>query len=88
MSNKKAVIINGDGTGPELVNSMINVLKSCNSNIELIKCDAGSEWWEKMVVILILIKIQSCSYRKYNYIVRCISNLLFDCYEAIFRCFD
>lgn len=47
MSNKKAAIINGDGTGPELVNSMINVLKSCNSNIELIKCDAGSEWWEK-----------------------------------------
>ncbi len=47
MSNKKATIINGDGTGPELVNSMINVLKSCNSNIELLKCDAGSEWWEK-----------------------------------------
>jgi isocitrate dehydrogenase (NAD+) len=47
LSNKKAAIINGDGTGPELVNSMINVLKSCNSNIELIKCDAGSEWWEK-----------------------------------------
>ncbi len=47
MSNKKAVIIKGDGTGPELVNSMINVLKSCNSDIELIKCDAGSEWWEK-----------------------------------------
>lgn len=47
MNNKKAVIINGDGTGPELVNSMINVLKSCNSDIELIKCDAGSEWWEK-----------------------------------------
>ena len=47
MSNKKAAIIKGDGTGPELVNSMINVLKSCNSNIELIKCDAGSEWWEK-----------------------------------------
>jgi isocitrate dehydrogenase len=22
-------------------------LESCNSNIELIKCDAGSEWWEK-----------------------------------------
>ncbi len=47
MSSKKAAIIKGDGTGPELVNSMINVLKSCNSNIELIKCDAGSEWWEK-----------------------------------------
>jgi isocitrate dehydrogenase (NAD+) len=47
LSNKKAVIIRGDGTGPELVNSMINVLDSCNSNVELIKCDAGSEWWEK-----------------------------------------
>ncbi|MBA3749342.1 MAG: isocitrate/isopropylmalate dehydrogenase family protein [Nitrosopumilus sp.] len=26
---------------------MIRILQSCNSNIELIKCDAGSEWWEK-----------------------------------------
>src|SRR6476646_11093282 len=26
---------------------MIHVLDSCNSNVELIKCDAGSEWWEK-----------------------------------------
>jgi isocitrate dehydrogenase (NAD+) len=47
LSNKKAVIIRGDGTGPELVNAMTHVLNSCNSNIELIKCDAGSEWWEK-----------------------------------------
>jgi isocitrate dehydrogenase len=47
LSNKKAAIIKGDGTGPELVNSMISVLKACNSNIDLITCDAGSEWWEK-----------------------------------------
>lgn len=47
MTNKKAVIINGDGTGPELVNAMIKVLKSCNTEVELITCDAGSEWWEK-----------------------------------------
>ncbi len=47
MSNKKAAVINGDGTGPELVDAMIKVLKSCNTNIELITCDAGSEWWEK-----------------------------------------
>ncbi|WP_458746276.1 isocitrate/isopropylmalate dehydrogenase family protein [Candidatus Nitrosocosmicus sp. T] len=47
MSNKKAAVINGDGTGPELVNAMIKVLKSCNTNVELITCDAGSEWWEK-----------------------------------------
>lgn len=45
MSNKKAAVINGDGTGPELVNAMIKVLKSCNTNVELITCEAGSEWW-------------------------------------------
>ncbi len=47
MSNKKAAIINGDGTGPELVNAMTKVLKSCNTNVELITCDAGSEWWDR-----------------------------------------
>lgn len=47
MNKKKAVIINGDGTGPELVNAMLKVLEKCDTNIELIKCDAGSEWWEK-----------------------------------------
>lgn len=47
MNKKKAVIINGDGTGPELVNAMLKVLEKCNTNIELIKCDAGSEWWER-----------------------------------------
>jgi isocitrate dehydrogenase len=26
---------------------MIKVLKACNSNVELIPCDAGSEWWQK-----------------------------------------
>lgn len=44
---KKAAVIKGDGTGPELVNSMLNVLRSCNSQTELILCDAGSEQWEK-----------------------------------------
>lgn len=47
MNSKKAAIINGDGTGPELVNAMVKVLQSCNTGIELIRCDAGSEWWEK-----------------------------------------
>jgi isocitrate dehydrogenase (NAD+) len=42
-----AAVIKGDGTGPELVQAMLKVLKECNSNIELITCDAGSEWWEK-----------------------------------------
>ena len=45
--NKTATVIRGDGTGRELVNAMLKVLKECNSNSELILCDAGSEWWKK-----------------------------------------
>jgi isocitrate dehydrogenase (NAD+) len=45
--NKSAVIIKGDGTGPELVNKMVHVLEECNSKIKLIPCEAGSEWWTK-----------------------------------------
>ena len=44
---KKAVIIKGDGIGPEVVDSMLSVLKECNIQSELIFCDAGSEQWEK-----------------------------------------
>jgi isocitrate dehydrogenase len=45
--SKSAVIIKGDGTGPELVDAMIQVLKECKSKIKLVPCDAGSEWWKK-----------------------------------------
>ena len=44
---KKAVIMKGDGIGPEVVDSMINILKECNLQSELIHCDAGSEQWEQ-----------------------------------------
>ena len=44
---KKAAVIKGDGTGPDLVDAMLHVLKSCNTQIELILCEAGSEQWEK-----------------------------------------
>ena len=44
---KKAVIMKGDGIGPEVVDSMLNVLKECNIQSELIFSDAGSEQWEK-----------------------------------------
>ncbi len=43
----RAAIIRGDGTGPELVDAMLRVLKACNTKVELVPCDAGSEWWEK-----------------------------------------
>jgi len=45
--SKKAVIIRGDGTGPELINSTLRIFDAVNpSNIEFIICDAGNEWWE------------------------------------------
>lgn len=44
---KTAAIIRGDGTGPELVNAMVKILKACDTRIELTPCDAGSEWWAK-----------------------------------------
>ncbi len=48
MSKKTAAVIRGDGTGPELVEAMIKVLRACDTKIELIPCDAGSEWWQKV----------------------------------------
>jgi isocitrate dehydrogenase len=47
LAQKKAVVIKGDGTGPELVKCMMDVLKACNSSIDLIPVEAGSEFWEK-----------------------------------------
>ena len=44
---KKAIVIKGDGTGPELVSAMMKVLKACNTSIEMIPVEAGSEYWEK-----------------------------------------
>ena len=41
------MIINGDGIGPEVVDSMLHVLKECNTQMEIINCEAGSEQWEK-----------------------------------------
>lgn len=44
---KKVALIRGDGTGPELVKSMLNVLKATGTKADFIQCDAGLEWWEK-----------------------------------------
>ncbi|HZB98491.1 MAG TPA: isocitrate/isopropylmalate dehydrogenase family protein, partial [Nitrososphaeraceae archaeon] len=46
LANKTAAILRGDGTGRELVEAMIKVLKACNTKIELVLADAGSEWWQ------------------------------------------
>ena len=37
----------GDGIGPEVVDSMLKVLKECNAQSEIILCDVGSEQWDK-----------------------------------------
>ena len=47
---KKAVVIKGDGIGPEIVDSMVKILQECNLQSELVFCEAGSEQWEKMEV--------------------------------------
>ena len=47
MTGKTAIVIKGDGTGPELVEAVLHVLKSCNSQVKFVICDAGSEWWMK-----------------------------------------
>lgn len=44
---KKAAVIRGDGIGPEIVDAMLHVLRSCNTQTEIVLCDAGSEQWEK-----------------------------------------
>jgi isocitrate dehydrogenase (NAD+) len=44
---KTVALIKGDGTGPELVDSMLLVLKACGAKAEFITCEAGAEWWEK-----------------------------------------
>ena len=45
---KKAIIINGDGTGPELISCTMKILEAVNpTGIEFIQCEAGFESWEK-----------------------------------------
>ena len=44
---KKAAIIRGDGTGPELVDAMMRVIGAVDPDIEFISCDAGEEWWKE-----------------------------------------
>ena len=44
---KTAVVIKGDGIGPESVDSMLGILSECGFSSEIIMADAGSEQWEK-----------------------------------------
>ncbi|MEA1870159.1 MAG: isocitrate/isopropylmalate family dehydrogenase, partial [Euryarchaeota archaeon] len=44
---KKAAVIRGDGTGPELVDSMMRVIDAVSPDIEFVPCEAGEEWWKE-----------------------------------------
>ncbi|RJS69449.1 isocitrate/isopropylmalate dehydrogenase family protein [ANME-2 cluster archaeon] len=44
---KKVAVIRGDGTGPELVDSMMRVMDAVSPDIEFVPCEAGDEWWKK-----------------------------------------
>lgn len=43
---KTVALIKGDGTGPELVDAMLLVLKASGAKAKFVTCDAGAEWWE------------------------------------------
>jgi isocitrate dehydrogenase (NAD+) len=43
---KSVALIKGDGTGPELTDATLKVLKAVGTNIQFLSCDAGFEWWQ------------------------------------------
>jgi len=38
--------IKGDGTGPELTDATLKILKAVGTHLNFIDCDAGFEWWQ------------------------------------------
>jgi len=43
---RKAAVIRGDGIGPEVVDSMLKILRGCGIQSEIVLCEAGSEQWD------------------------------------------
>lgn len=39
-------LIRGDGTGPELIDATIKVLKAVGTSVNFVDCEVGSEWWQ------------------------------------------
>ena len=39
-------MIRGDGTGPELTDATLKVLKAVDTGVKFVDCDAGFEWWQ------------------------------------------
>ena len=43
---KKVAVITGDGVGPELVKAMMRVVNATGATLNMILCDAGTDWYE------------------------------------------
>lgn len=43
---RKVALIRGDGTGPELIEGTLKILKAVGTAVEFNACDAGFEWWQ------------------------------------------
>ena len=43
---RRVALIKGDGTGPELIDGTLKVLKAVGTTVEFTPCDAGYEWWQ------------------------------------------
>jgi isocitrate dehydrogenase (NAD+) len=46
MTMKKVAVITGDGVGPELVKAMMRVVNATGAALNMVLCDAGTEWYE------------------------------------------
>jgi isocitrate dehydrogenase len=44
---KTVALIKGDGTGPELVEAMLLVVKASGARVKFVTCEGGEEWWRK-----------------------------------------
>ncbi len=44
---KTVALIKGDGTGPELVDAMLLVLKASGAKADFVTSEAGADWWER-----------------------------------------
>ncbi len=44
---KKVAVIKGDGTGPELIETALDVVRASGAKVEFIACEGGMEWWEE-----------------------------------------
>jgi isocitrate dehydrogenase (NAD+) len=43
---KSVALIKGDGTGPELTDATMKVLRAVGTTVEFLTCNAGFEWWQ------------------------------------------